>query len=36
MHVLLAVYDRKTEMFGPVVQERSEVAALRSFGDVLS
>lgn len=33
MFVLLAIYDRKTESYGPLVQERSKAAAVRSLGD---
>lgn len=35
MYKVLAIYDRKTEVYGPLIQERSLVAAVRAFGDVL-
>ena len=35
MFVLVAVYDRVAEVFSPVVTERNETSAMRSFGDSL-
>lgn len=36
MYVLMALYDRKTESYSALVQERTEAAALRNFGDQIA